>query len=69
MDYKIVVGELSGCPILLLSRGYAYLRSWRSREAGVYCPHVDRLRNNKPYRGKLTDEEEALAMRLILEHS
>lgn len=61
----IVRGSMSGAPILLLPEGYAYLRVWCERKAGEY-QLSDGLRSNKPYTEPLTDEEEALAMKLIL---
>jgi hypothetical protein len=67
-DYTIVSGATSDCPIMLLPNNrYAYLRTWANRRAGEIIDQP-RLRTNQRYAGTLTDEEEALAMRLILEH-
>jgi hypothetical protein len=67
-DYTIVSGARSNCPIMLLPNNrYAYLRTWADRKAGKIIKQAG-LRTNQRYKGTLTDEEEALAMRLILEH-
>lgn len=72
-DYTIVTGSLSGLPVLLLSNGrVAYLRDWdghHDRGAGTITKiSAGAMRRNALFTGKLTDEEEVLAMRLILEH-
>jgi DNA replication initiation complex subunit (GINS family) len=53
--------------MLLPNNRYAYLRTWADRKAGKIIKQAG-LRTNQRYKGTLTDEEEALAMRLILEH-
>lgn len=71
---KIVTGEFSGAPILLLNDGFVYLRNgnraYMSGMVGEFklLQKDSALITAKPYNAPLTNEEEAIAMKAILLH-